>query len=115
MTRKVQRGMTLIEVLVALVVTSLGVFTAAALQGRALYATDAALRTTQALLLGQAVLERVRAAGRLGAGEAAQLQRELQAVAGASARARVSQAGDGVALDLHWPDGALAIRARVAP
>ncbi|MBV6289958.1 type IV pilus modification protein PilV [Pseudomonas aegrilactucae] len=115
MTRNVERGMTLIEVLVALVVMSLGVFTAAALQGRALYATDGALRTTQALLLAQEVLERVRAAGRLGAGEGAQLQRDLQAVAGASAQARVTQAGDGIALDLHWPEGALVIRGRVAP
>lgn len=115
MTRNVERGMTLIEVLVALVVMSLGVFTAAALQGRALQAADGALRTTQALLLAQEVLERVRAVGSLGAGEGAQLQRDLQAVAGASAQARVVQLVDGLALDLHWPEGAVVIRGRVTP
>ncbi|NER61464.1 type IV pilus modification protein PilV [Pseudomonas sp. MAFF212428] len=115
MTRKVERGMTLIEVLVALVVMSLGVFTAAALQGRALSTTDSALRSTQVLLLAQEVLERVRAAGRLGAGEGAQLQRDLQAVVGASAQARVTQAGADIALDLGWPEGAFVIRGRVMP
>ena len=42
---------------VALLVLSLGVMAAAALQGRALHGTDGALRTTQALYLAQALLE----------------------------------------------------------
>ncbi|MDD1956143.1 prepilin-type N-terminal cleavage/methylation domain-containing protein [Pseudomonas sp. 8209] len=115
MARRLQQGMTLIEVMVALLVLSLGVMAAAALQGRALHGTDGALRTTQALYLAQALLEGARAAGGLRVGEASALQRELVKVAGASAQAQVRQAGNGLALDLHWQGGGLAVQGQVGP
>ena len=77
--------------------------------------TDGALRTTQALYLAQALLEGARAAGGLTGGEARALQRELVKVAGASAQAQVRQAGNGLALDLHWQGGGLAVQGQVGP
>jgi type IV pilus assembly protein PilV len=115
MARRLQQGMTLIEVMVALLVLSLGVMAAAALQGRALHGTDGALRTTQALYLAQALLEGARAAGGLTGGEARALQRELVKVAGASAQTQVRQAGNGLALDLHWQGGGLAVQGQLGP
>ncbi|CAG8866917.1 hypothetical protein PS627_02189 [Pseudomonas fluorescens] len=53
-----QRGMTLLEVLMALVVLSLGVFSTAALQVRALQMTDDALRGSQAAWQSSGVFER---------------------------------------------------------
>lgn len=56
-----QAGVTLIEVLVALLVLSIGVLGVAMLQLNALKHTDSAMRSTQASLIGQDVLERIRA------------------------------------------------------
>lgn len=52
-----QRGMTLLEVLMTLVVLSLGVFSTAALQVRALQATEQALRDSQAALRASSAAE----------------------------------------------------------
>ena len=115
MARRLEQGMSLIEVMIALLVLSLGVFTAAALQGRALQATEGALRTTQALHLAQALLEGARAAGRLSPQHVSELQRNLVAVAGASAQASVVALGDGLTLELQWSGGGLAVHWRVVP
>lgn len=115
MARRLEQGMNLIEVMIALLVLSLGVFAAAALQGRALQATDGALRTTQALHLAQALFEGARAAGRLSPQHVSELQRNLAAMAGASAQAGVVQAGAGLTLDLQWQGGGFAVQGRVAP
>jgi len=53
-----QQGMTLLEVLVALVVLALSLFSGAALQVRALQATEGALHSTQAAYLTHSQLER---------------------------------------------------------
>ncbi|MDD0974246.1 type IV pilus modification PilV family protein [Pseudomonas fontis] len=63
MARKAQQGVTLIEVLAALVVLALGLFSAAALQWQALHATDSALRATQAVYAAQEAYERARLNG----------------------------------------------------
>lgn len=55
-----QRGMTLLEVLMTLVVLSLGVFSTAALQVRALQMTEAALHSGQAALQASNIAERKR-------------------------------------------------------
>lgn len=52
-----QQGMTLIEVLVAMAVLALGLFAAAALQVRALQATESALNSTQAAYLAHGGFE----------------------------------------------------------
>ncbi|WP_136474485.1 prepilin-type N-terminal cleavage/methylation domain-containing protein [Pseudomonas sp. DG56-2] len=58
-----QQGMTLIEVLLAIVVLGMGLFTAAELQLRALQITESALRNTQSAYGEHALLEQARAAG----------------------------------------------------
>jgi len=55
-----QQGMTLIEVLVAMAVSGLGLFAAAALQVQALQATESALRSTQAAYQAHGELEQAR-------------------------------------------------------
>lgn len=115
MARRSQQGISLIEVLIAGVVVSMGVLAAAALQGRALQATDHALRSTQVLQLAQGMLETVRARGRLSASDVPALQRNLQAVAGATARVRVQSTAEGLALDLQWQEAGFAIVGRLAP
>ena len=56
-----QTGMTLIEVLVALLVFSVGMLGVAMLQLSALKHTDSAMRSTQVSFIAQDLLERVRA------------------------------------------------------
>ncbi|PWB34822.1 pilus assembly protein PilV [Pseudomonas sp. SDI] len=61
MARTAEQGMTLIEVLVALVVLALGLFGSATLQWRALQATEQALYDSQAIYRQQTALEKARA------------------------------------------------------
>ncbi|MCT8166928.1 MULTISPECIES: prepilin-type N-terminal cleavage/methylation domain-containing protein [unclassified Pseudomonas] len=56
-----QRGMTLLEVLLAMGVLAVGLFAAASLQVQALRATEAALTDTRAALNAHAQQERARA------------------------------------------------------
>jgi type IV pilus assembly protein PilV len=56
-----QAGMTLIEVLVALLVFSVGVLGVAMLQLKALKHTDSAMRSTQVSFIAHDLLERIRA------------------------------------------------------
>lgn len=60
-----QSGMTLLEVLLAIVVVALGMFAAAALQLQALQATDGARRDVQDVLATHTAHERARAVGEL--------------------------------------------------
>ncbi|CAI8742956.1 MULTISPECIES: prepilin-type N-terminal cleavage/methylation domain-containing protein [Pseudomonas] len=55
-----QQGMSLLEVLLAMLVLGVGVFAAAAAQVRALQATDSALQSTQAAYLQHGELEEAR-------------------------------------------------------
>ncbi|UVL60898.1 prepilin-type N-terminal cleavage/methylation domain-containing protein [Pseudomonas sp. B21-032] len=55
-----QQGMSLLEVLLAMLVLGLGVFAAAAAQVRALQATDSALHSTQAAYQQHGALEQAR-------------------------------------------------------
>lgn len=105
MASKSQQGMALVEVMVALVLVALGLFSAAQLQARALLATDSALRGSQALHVAQDLLERVRASGQLGGEELTALRRNTALFAGAAASADARRAGAQVLLSLRWPDG----------
>ncbi|AZL72292.1 MULTISPECIES: type IV pilus modification protein PilV [Pseudomonas] len=112
-------GMTLLEVLVAMMVLALGVFMAAALQVRGLQASDNARREGQALQLLQGMLERVRAAGALSAADQAAWQVQVPAVLGASAEGRVSHSAGWLMLEVHWSVGAerqmLGLQGRALP
>ncbi|HDS1734826.1 type IV pilus modification protein PilV [Pseudomonas sp. BP8] len=96
--------MTLLEVLLGVLVLALGVLAGAALQIRALQATDSARRDTQASHLAQALVERVRAAGGLQSADLLQWQREVQASLGAQARGRARHTGALLVVDVDWPD-----------
>ncbi|MFP3406192.1 prepilin-type N-terminal cleavage/methylation domain-containing protein [Pseudomonas sp. SIMBA_065] len=61
--RAMEGGMTLLEVLLAMVVVAVGMFAAGALQVRALQATDSARHDAQTALLAHTRQERARAAG----------------------------------------------------
>lgn len=58
--RNLQRGMTLLEVLLAVAVVASGTVAAAALQGKALQASEAARRDGQALMMQYSEHERGR-------------------------------------------------------
>lgn len=58
--RNIQRGMTLLEVLLAVAVVASGTVAAAALQGKALQASEAARRDGQALMAQYSEHERGR-------------------------------------------------------
>lgn len=62
--KRAQDGMTLIEVLVALLILSVGLLGAAAVQLNALKYTDSSLKTTQASFIAHDMMERIRASYR---------------------------------------------------
>lgn len=113
-------GMTLLEVLLAVTVLTLGLFASAALQLRGLQAVEGARREAQALQLAQGMLERVRAAGAIEAGEEAAWQSRLIQVLGGAAQGRMSLAGGVLVLDVDWPGmggdrQSLSVQGRVLP
>lgn len=59
--KRAQDGMTLIEVLVALLILSVGLLGAAAVQLNALKYTDSSLKTTQASFIAYDMMDRIRA------------------------------------------------------
>lgn len=95
-----ERGMTLLEVVLTIVVLALGLFAAAAQQMRGLQALDDARRETQAVFLAQGLLERSRAAGTL-AGERAAWQGRLDQILGVSAQGNVTEAGHALVVEVH--------------
>lgn len=97
MTRKSQQGMTLIEVMVALVVMGAGLLTAVGLQWRALQGSESAMKASQAAWLAQSVLERSRSPGGV---DRVQLQRMVEAFAG---RTGVGRFESGV-VSIGWND-----------
>ncbi len=115
-----ERGMTLLEVLLAVTVLTLGLFASAALQLRGLQAVEGARREGQALHLAQGMLERVRAAEAIEAGEEAAWQLRLTQVLGGAAQGRMNLAGGVLVLDVDWPgmgEGrqSLSVQGRVLP
>lgn len=97
-----ERGMTLLEVLLALLVLALGLFAAAALQLRALQASEASRQDTQAVQLAQELLERVRAAGALDASALSAWQTRLVTGLGASAHGRARREGHQWRVEIRW-------------
>lgn len=104
MARTSQQGLTLIEVLVALVVVSLGLLSAAKLQWRALQGTDSALKSSQVTWLAQGLLEQSRSAEGIGVSERLEFQRMLETFVGPGGQVDVRQSGDATSVSLSWSD-----------
>lgn len=100
-----ERGISLLEVVLALLVLSLGVFASAALQVRAWTSADGARRDAQAVQLAQDLLEQVRASGQLEGAAVHRWQLRIQALLGRSGTGRAVVAGRSVQLQICWIDG----------
>lgn len=97
MAWKLQQGLTLIEVMVALAVTGSGLLAVAGLQWRALQGTDSALMVSQAAWLAQGTLEESRSPGGV---DRARLQRLVDAFAGPMASGQFHQG----MVSIGWSD-----------
>lgn len=100
MARKRQRGLTLIEVMVAQVLMAFGLLGAAALQLRSVQGTDSARMASQAAFVAHGMQERARSTRGIGGRDAVEFQRQVEAFAGASGRGVVR--GNGVLVS--WND-----------
>lgn len=104
MARTRQQGLTLIEVMVALVVVSSGLLVAAGLQWRALQGTDSARVASQAAWLAQAMLEQARSARGVDGVDQLEFQRKVKAFAGESGQGGFQQTGRRVRVSVGWSD-----------
>jgi type IV pilus assembly protein PilV len=118
-----QSGMTLIEVLVALLVFSVGILGVAMLQLNALKYTDSSMRSMRVSFIAHDLFERIRAnpdvsyalsslsqaptSGNLGVPRQQDLydfSTQLKRVVGDDAEASIAMAGSTVTLKLNWDD-----------
>ncbi|AZF40926.1 Type IV fimbrial biogenesis protein PilV [Pseudomonas sp. R1-43-08] len=114
-----QSGMTLIEVLVAVLVLALGLLGAAAIQLNALKTTDSARMTSQASFIAYDMLDRIRAnaavdysQARTGSTSATSVRdldlRDFEAnitgFAGKDAKGAIAASGDEVTVSISWED-----------
>ena len=118
-----QAGMTLIEVLIATLILSVGVLGLAGIQLNALKHTDSALMTTQASFIAYDMLDRVRANSaanysfsgldqRTGAismsgvqgQDLSDFKRHIRQFGGASAKGDIALSGNQVSITLEWDD-----------
>ncbi len=81
-----EQGMTLLEVMVAVLVLGVGLFTSASLQMRALHAAEGARRDAQVVQLGQSLIEQTRSAGQLQPAALHDWRACLEALLGSSGR-----------------------------
>ncbi|AZF30270.1 Type IV fimbrial biogenesis protein PilV [Pseudomonas sp. R4-35-07] len=116
---RLQSGMTLIEVLVAVLVLALGLLGAAAIQLNALKTTDSARMTSQASFIAYDMLDRIRAnaavdysQARTGSTSATSVRdldlRDFEAnitgFAGKDAKGAIAASGDEVTVSISWED-----------
>lgn len=118
-----QAGMTLIEVLIATLILSVGVLGLAGVQLNALKHTDSALMATQASFIAYDMLDRVRANSaanysfsgldqRTGAismsgvqgQDLSDFKRHIRQFGGASAKGDIALSGNQVSITLEWDD-----------
>lgn len=93
MARKQQQGLTLVEVMVAQVVLALGLLGVAGLQLRSVQGVDSARMASQAAFIAHGMLERVRSARGVDGRDQAELQRQVEAFAGAEGRGTFGGSG----------------------
>ncbi|MGC5701939.1 type IV pilus modification protein PilV [Pseudomonas sp. NFXW11] len=102
-----QDGMTLIEVLVALLILSVGLLGAAAVQVRALQYTDGARMTSQASFIAYGMLDRIRAGspqGPVAGPDLEEFTREVADFAGPDAKGSLD-VGQGIyRVQVSWND-----------
>ncbi|WP_342649701.1 prepilin-type N-terminal cleavage/methylation domain-containing protein [Pseudomonas sp. REB1044] len=99
-----EQGMTLLEVVVAVLVLGVGLFTSASLQMRALHAAEGARRDAQVVQLGQSLIEQTRSAGRFQPGALHDWRARLEALLGSSGRGQAVVAGQWLRLETCWQD-----------
>ena len=99
-----QDGMTLIEVLVALLVLSVGLLGAAAVQLNALKYTDSSLMTTQASFIAYDMLDRIRASTDVLDQDLRDFAANIDSFGGASATGRVSLSQQLYSVRIEWDD-----------
>ena len=99
-----QDGMTLIEVLVALLILSVGLLGAAAVQLNALKYTDSSLMTTQASFIAYDMLDRIRASAGVLDQDLYDFTANIESFGGASATGRVSQSQQMYSIRIDWDD-----------
>lgn len=99
-----QDGMTLIEVLVALLILSVGLLGAAAVQLNALKYTDSSLMTTQASFIAYDMLDRIRASAGVLDQDLYDFTANIESFGGASATGRVSQSQQMYSIRIEWDD-----------
>ncbi|MGE7994100.1 type IV pilus modification protein PilV [Pseudomonas sp. NPDC089554] len=99
-----ERGMTLLEVLLSMVVLALGVLASAALQLQALQASEAARRDSQVVQAAQATLERMRAEGRVDEQALGEWRRRLTTLLGRSAEGQVTSQAGALVLEARWQE-----------
>lgn len=104
MARKPQQGLTLIEVMVALVLLSSGLLAMAALQGRALQGSDGARITSQVAWLAQGMLERARSAGGIDAADRLEFQQSVEAFVGGAGQGKVREDAGQVRVSIDWSE-----------
>ena len=99
-----QDGMSLIEVLVALLILSVGLLGAAAVQLNALKYTDSSLMTTQASFIAYDMLDRIRASAGVLDQDLRDFTANIESFGGASATGRVSQSQQMYSIRIEWDD-----------
>lgn len=99
-----QDGMTLIEVLVALLILSVGLLGAAAVQLNALKYTDSSLMTTQASFIAYDMLDRIRASAGVLDQDLYDFTANIESFGGASATGRVSHSQQMYSIRIEWDD-----------
>lgn len=99
-----QDGMTLIEVLVALLILSVGLLGAAAVQLNALKYTDSSLMTTQASFIAYDMLDRIRASAGVLDQDLYDFTSNIESFGGASATGRVGQSQQMYSIRIEWDD-----------
>ncbi len=99
-----QDGMTLIEVLVALLILCVGLLGAAAVQLNALKYTDSSLMTTQASFIAYDMLDRIRASAGVLDQDLYDFTANIESFGGASATGRVSQSQQMYSIRIEWDD-----------
>lgn len=102
--KKTQKGFTMIEVLVAVLVLAIGLLGVAGVQLVSMQQTVNSTLRSEATMYAQSVAERVRSNGgsNLTAGEITKLKTQMQADLGTGADVKVTMNGDVAKVEVSW-------------
>ncbi len=102
-----QAGMTLIEVLIAMLILAIGVLGAAGIQLNALKYTDSALKSTQASFIAYDLLDRMRAnagSSSVVSQDLSDFKRNIRQFAGETGNGTVAVSNGRVSISIQWSD-----------